>query len=195
MPAYSDRYEAALTLAAQAHRTQYRKGGEVPYIVHVVHVAAILERHGLAQDVVLAGLLHDVVEDSGIPLARIEVEFGPQVAEMVGALTERKTEGGVQRPWEIRKEEALAQLERASLDAVAVKAADTLHTSRSLAAELGQHGPSYWANFSRGPGPSLGYYQRVAELVRRRMGDHPLSQELQQAVLDLEAAIAQTAHG
>ena len=203
MPAFSQRYEAALTLAARAHRFQNRKGGDVPYIVHVVHVAAILERHGYAEDVVLAGLLHDVVEDADVPLAEIEAGFGPHVAEMVAALTEWKAEDGVPRPWESRKEELLAQVAQASLDAVAVKAADTLHTCRSLAAELRRHGASHWANFSRGPGPSLGYYQRVAGLVRGRMkphppgadGGHPLSRELDDAIPDLERAIAGTANG
>jgi (p)ppGpp synthase/HD superfamily hydrolase len=103
MTAYSDRYQAALILAAHAHRTQERKGSDVPYIVHPVQVSVILLRHGFAEDVAIAGLLHDVVEDQDVPLARIEADFGPEVAEMVAALTERKREGDVQRPWEARK--------------------------------------------------------------------------------------------
>ena len=100
MQAYSERYEAALTLAARAHRTQLRKVGDVPYIVHPVHVSAILLRHGFSEDVVIAGLLHDVIEDQDVSLERIEADFGPAIAEIVAALTERKKEAGVDRPWD-----------------------------------------------------------------------------------------------
>jgi (p)ppGpp synthase/HD superfamily hydrolase len=192
MKAYSDRYEAALVLAAQAHRDQLRKVGRVPYVTHVVHVSVILLRYGYAEDVVIAGLLHDVVEDSDVPLGQIEAGFGPVVAEIVGALSERKLEGGVRRSWEERKAEMLEQLRQASIEAVAVKAADTLHSTRSLATDLHREGPSVWGSFSRGPGPSLRYYQRVATLVRNRLGDHPLVDELEEAVRHLDQTIADT---
>jgi (p)ppGpp synthase/HD superfamily hydrolase len=192
MEAYSQRYGAALILAARAHRTQARKVGDVPYIVHPVHVSIILLRHGFSEDAAIAGLLHDVVEDQDIPLDHIEADFGPAVAEMVAALTEQKQDSGVERPWEDRKQGLLDQIRRARLDAVAVKAADTLHSTRSLAHALRNEGPSIWRNFSRGPGPSLWFYQSVAAIVRERLEGHPLADELGQAVKDLERAIAET---
>jgi (p)ppGpp synthase/HD superfamily hydrolase len=195
MKAYADRYEAALVLAAQAHRYQMRKVGRVPYITHVVHVSVILLRYGYAEDVVIAGLLHDVVEDSDVSLGQIEVGFGSVVAEMVAALSERKSEGGVKRSWEERKAEMLERLRQASIEAVAVKAADTLHSTRTLATDLRRGGPSVWDSFSRGPGPSLRYYQRVATLARNRLGDHPLVDELEEAVRHLDQTIADTEDG
>jgi (p)ppGpp synthase/HD superfamily hydrolase len=192
MEAYSQRYDAALALAARAHRSQMRKGSDVPYIVHPVHVSVILLRHGFSEAVAIAGLLHDVVEDQNVPPSRIEAEFGPAVAEMVAALTEKKKEDGRPRPWEIRKQEALEQVQRASLDAVAVKAADALHSSRSMAADLRREGSSVWGSFSRGPAEFVWYYECVAEIVRQRLGPHPLAAELDAAVLDLRQAIAET---
>lgn len=192
MEAYSERYEAALTLAAQAHRYQDRKAGDVPYIVHPVHVSTILLRHGFAEDVVIAGLLHDVVEDQDVALSRIEAEFGSRVSEMVAAVTERKLEAGCERPWEDRKQELLVQVRAASSEAAAVKAADALHSVRSLARSLRRHGPSLWNHFSRGPEPSLQYYRQVLALVRARLGQHPLADELDGAVKDLARAIAGT---
>ena len=88
MPAYSERYDEALALAARAHRHQTRKGSDVPYLVHVVHVSVILLGHGFPRDVAIAGLLHDVVEDQGIPLSDIEADFGQAVANMVAAASE-----------------------------------------------------------------------------------------------------------
>jgi (p)ppGpp synthase/HD superfamily hydrolase len=192
LEAYSQRYDAALVLAARAHRSQTRKGGDIPYLIHPVHVSVILLRYGFGEDVAIAGLLHDVVEDQDVPLAYIEAEFGPAVAEMVAALTEKKKEAGQPRPWEIRKQEALEHIEQASLEAVAVKAADALHSTRAMVTDLRREGAAMWRSFSRGPAPSLWYYQAVAETVGRRLGPHPLAAELDAAVKDLALAIAKT---
>jgi (p)ppGpp synthase/HD superfamily hydrolase len=193
MEGYSERYEAALALAASAHQGQARKAGGEPYMVHVVHVSVILLRHGFSEEVAIAGLLHDVVEDQDVPLAEIEADFGPAVAEMVAALTERKKEDGQERPWEDRKREALAHLDGASQEAVAVKAADTLHNTRSLEVALRRDGPSIWRRFKRGSAETLWYYRSVAELVRQRLGTHPLAVELEVAIASLERIPALTA--
>jgi (p)ppGpp synthase/HD superfamily hydrolase len=191
MIAYSERYNAALTLAAAAHQGQMRKGSDVPYIVHPVHVSTILLRHGFSEDVVIAGLLHDVVEDQDVPLADIEADFGFEVAEMVAVLTEQKREGDVERPWEVRKQEALSELQRASPEAVAAKAADVIHNAHALAADLRRDGPVVWRRFKRGPEETIWYYRSVAEIVRSCWGTHPLCDELEGAIQDLERAVAQ----
>lgn len=190
MEAYSDRYEAALTLAADAHHNQVRKLGGDPYIVHLVHVSVLLIRHSFSEDVAIAGLLHDIVEDQGVPLDDIEAGFGPAVAEMVAALTEWKLEEGVERPWEARKQEALDHLQQASRGAVAVKAADTLHNVRSVTLGLHRAGPTVWRRFKRGPAETLWYYRSVSEIVHLRLGAHPLALELEAAIRRLEKELA-----
>ncbi len=190
MEAYSERYEAALSLAARAHRAQLRKASDVPYIAHLVHVSVILIRHGFDEDLAIAGLLHDAVEDQDVPLADIDTQFGSRVATIVAALTEHKRAGGVERPWEARKQEMLHQLRRANNDAIAVKAADTLHSVRTIVAGLAEKGPALWSSFSRGAGQSLWFYESVAEIVRDRLEAHPLADELDRAVDALEEAIA-----
>ena len=65
---FLSRYDAALALAARAHRDQLRKGTDLPYIAHPVHVSIILIRHGFGEDLTIAGLLHDVVEDTDTSL-------------------------------------------------------------------------------------------------------------------------------
>jgi (p)ppGpp synthase/HD superfamily hydrolase len=192
MPAYSQRYDEALALAARAHRHQTRKGSVVPYLVHPVHVSVILLRHGFPGDVAIAGLLHDVVEDQDIPLSDIEAGFGPHVANMVAALTERKQEDGIERTWENRKQEALGQLEEAGTDTVAVKAADVLHNTRTLARQLHSQGPSAWIHYSRGPDASLWYARSVAAIARDRLGPHALVDELDSSIDHLQSIIAAT---
>jgi (p)ppGpp synthase/HD superfamily hydrolase len=192
MQAYSERYDEALALAARAHRHQTRKGSDVPYLVHPVHVSVILLRHGFAGDVAIAGLLHDVVEDQDIPLSDIRAGFGWTVADIVAALTERKRENGIERSWEDRKREALDQLEGAGRDVVAVKAADVLHNTRTLARQLHRHGLSAWSHYSRGPDASLWYARRVASIARDRLGEHPLVGELEDAISQLQQIISGT---
>jgi (p)ppGpp synthase/HD superfamily hydrolase len=194
--AYSAQYEAALRLAAKEHRRQNRKGTDVPYITHPMHVSVILARYGFPEPVVIAGLLHDVVEDQNYPLHRIEAAFGPDVAEMVAALSEQKhDQHGSARPWKIRKREALERLWCASTGAVAVKAADVLHNARALVADLRREGPGVWDRFNSGPGPSLRYYRNVADMARERLGDHPLVAELDDSLDDLELMIRESNAG
>ena len=190
---YSPLYEAALQVATQAHHEQMRKGSGLPYIVHPVHVSVILLRHGFSTEAAVAGLLHDVVEDQGYELIEIEERFGPQVAGIVEALTEQKRDArGNKRPWEVRKAEALKKIRGASRDAVAVKAADTLHNARSFVQDLRRRGSEIWRNFNSGPRAQLDYYRKILRITEDRLGTHPLALELADAVDDLAHAVDET---
>ena len=183
---YSERYEQALRMAATAHRRQNRKSSDLPYVTHPFHVSVILLRHGFPADVAIAGLLHDVVEDQGVELDAIEDRFGPVVAEIVAALSERKTDAqGQKRPWEVRKREALEHMRQASRDAVAVKVADALHNARCTAYDVRRDGPQVWDRFNRGADRQIDYYRRIVRVARERLGDHPIVAELAGAVEDL----------
>ncbi len=191
--AYSEAYEEALRLTVVAHRQQVRKGSGLPYIIHPVHVSVILLRHGFSTEAAIAGLLHDIVEDQGYALAEIVEQFGPRVAEMVDALSERKYNArGEKRAWKVRKREALEQIRTASRGAVAVKAADALHNAKSFLEDLEQKGPQIWRNFNQGAGPQLAYYRRIVEVSRESLGTHPLIEELDEAVGRLAQAIRET---
>lgn len=190
--AYDDIYEEALRLAARAHRSQTRKGTDLPYIAHPVHVSAILQRYGFAREAVIAALLHDVVEDQDVTVAEIETRFGPAVAEIVDALSERRhDEQGEVRPWHVRKAEAIEKIRAASPAAAAVKAADVLHNVQSILYDLRHEGPGVWQRFTRGPQQMLGYYSRVAGLVQVKLGSHPLVKELLAALAAFAAAAGQ----
>jgi GTP pyrophosphokinase len=190
---YSEAYESALRLAIAAHRHQARKGSGLPYIVHPIHVSVILLRHGFSTEAAIAGLLHDIVEDQGYDLEEIDRRFGPRVAEMVDALSERKRDAhGGKRAWKVRKREALGQIQGASQEAVAVKAADALHNAQSFVEDLQREGPKIWQHFNEGPAPQLDYYRRIVEISRERLGLHPLVEELKEAVQGLGRTIGET---
>jgi (p)ppGpp synthase/HD superfamily hydrolase len=185
MIAFSRRFDAALAFAARAHRTQLRKGTDVPYIVHPFEVATILGRHGFDEDVQIAGLLHDAVEDTPATMDDIRDHFGPEVARLVAAVTEHKEENGVRRPWRIRKQEMLAHLATADRSLAALKAADALHNAQSTLGELAHVGDEVWDRFNAPPSDSAWYYSEVARLCARALGDHPLARELAAAVGEL----------
>lgn len=188
-PAFSPRYEQALQFAARAHRQQVRKGTDIPYIAHTVHVSVILLRHGFNEDVVIAGVLHDVVEDCGVAPHELAALFGAKVARLVEAVSERKQNGGSERSWEERKTEAIVHLRNGDPEIAALKAADALHNIHSIIADLALVGAAVWQRFKRGPDQMLWYYREILAAVRGILGDHPIVAELARAIADLEHAV------
>jgi (p)ppGpp synthase/HD superfamily hydrolase len=185
--AYSPRYDGALAFAARAHRNQLRKGTDIPYIAHPAAVSVILLRHGFGEDLAVAGLLHDVVEDCDVTLAELEARFGRRVAELVGAVSETKHADGIKRPWEERKAEKLAHLRAGGAAVAALKAADALHNAHSVLRDVRADGPGVWNRFNRGAASTINYYREVTAAVREALGDHPLALELAAAVEELAA--------
>src|SRR3989304_4952317 len=111
MAIFTERTERAIAAALEAHQGQTRKGdGQLPYIVHPVTVGLILSRYTDDEDTIIAGLLHDVLEDTPMREEAIDRDFGPKVLGIVKDVTEPDLPG---LPWETRKDRYLRQLERA----------------------------------------------------------------------------------
>ena len=185
MRSYSPILDRALALAATAHRTQQRKGSGVPYIAHPAHVAIILIKHDFPEDAVVAGVLHDIVEDTEVTAAQVVAEFGAAVADLVDKVSERKHVDGVKLPWLGRKKDLIARLAAAGPLAAAVKSADALHNCQSLLADLRRHGEAVWRNFRGSPDEQLWFFETLAAVLRNGLGSHPLSDELDAAVAEL----------
>ena len=133
----SSRLEQALRFAAVGHQGQVRRSSGVPYVEHVVAVAWILDRAGFDEDVVIAGLLHELVEDTSATLPDVEQQFGRVVAELVAHCSEVKTDDqGWKRPWIDRKSDHLAALREAPAGARAIVLADKLHNLISIDIDL-----------------------------------------------------------
>ena len=84
---YSHLVQRALTLAARKH-TNPRKGTDIPYITHPVHVALILARHGFDDQVLAAAILHDVLEDTETTPDELRNAFGDRILHMVQEVSE-----------------------------------------------------------------------------------------------------------
>lgn len=161
--------DRALHVAVEAHQGQFRKGPELmPYAVHPVHVGMILIRWGADEEVIQAGLLHDVVEDcEGWTVERLRDQFGERVASIVAELSEDKS-----LSWKERKRIGIEHVPELSNEAALVKAADQLHNLRSLVAALGtaEDPDALWARFSGGREGTLrvavGMVEALAERVQ-----------------------------
>ena len=158
-PCWSLNLERALRWAALAHDGQVRKSSTVPYIEHPLAVAMILDRAGFPEDVVIAGLLHDVVEDTEATLDDVRSRFGDVVAEIVEGCSEVKLDAqGNKRPWADRKRDHLATLASASIATRAVVLADKLHNLASIVLDL-EEGRPVWSAFNAGRDDVIAYYR------------------------------------
>jgi (p)ppGpp synthase/HD superfamily hydrolase len=194
MAFYSERLRAALRVAEQAHRGQTRKGGDVPYVLHPVAVAGLLIAAGADEDLTCAGLLHDVVEDSDVTLAEVDDRFGPKVARLVDAVTERKeSPDGTRIPWDVRRADTIAHLEHADADVVALKAADLAVNLGDVVLDHAEVGDELWLRFNAGAAAQLWYYRRVAEIVLEHGTLPLLEQEVRERIAELEDITASLA--
>ena len=175
-PFMSSRLEQALRFAAVGHQGQVRRSSGVPYVEHVVAVAWILDRAGFDEDVVIAGLLHDLVEDTSQTLPDVEQRFGRVVAELVAHCSEVKTDDqGRKRPWIDRKSEHLAALREAPAGARAIVLADKLHNLISIDIDL-REGRPVWNEFHAGRDQVLWYYHAIIAICVGDSADSRLQQ-------------------
>jgi len=179
------RFNEAFLFAAEKHGLQTRKKTGIPYISHLMSVAALVLEAGGGEEEAIAGLLHDVVEDCGghAVLEEIRQRFGERVAHIVAGCTDAYTVP--KPPWKARKLEYLDHLRSASEDIRLVSAADKLHNVRTILADYRKDGDSVWDRFSGRREGTLWYYRAVLEVLREGK-PNPLVDELHRVVTELE---------
>ncbi|HEY8597106.1 MAG TPA: HD domain-containing protein [Thermomicrobiales bacterium] len=157
----------------------------LPYITHLLAVAAIVGEGGGSEDEVIAALLHDAVEDQGglARLADIRLRFGESVAAIVWGCTDAIIVP--KPPWRARKETYIAHLAAAAPGVLHVSAADKLHNARAILADLRALGPVLWDRFTGGQAGTLWYYRALVEAYLAR-GGGPIAEELDRVVAAIE---------
>lgn len=174
------------------HSGQVKKGaGGVPYISHLMGVAGLVMEAGGDEDLTIAALLHDVVEDCGgaLRLTEIEQQFGERVAHVVDGCTDSYSYP--KPPWRERKQAYIARLREEDEDTRLVSAADKVHNSRSILWDFREIGDEVWQRFSGKREGTLWYYRTLAEEFRRR--PNRLSRELDRVVTELDGLAARGA--
>jgi hypothetical protein len=197
---YSDRVDHALAFAAKHHDRQVRKGTALPYLTHPASVAIILTRFGCDLDTVVAGILHDVIEDNvrdGYAAedleARVGEKFGADVLTTALAATERRVDDdGIDMSAEQRKDDYIDRLDRASESARWVCAADQLHRSNGILTDLKRtaYPELVWTRTGRSADATADWYRRVYDRLVEVEFRAPIMEELNRAVVALESAAA-----
>jgi (p)ppGpp synthase/HD superfamily hydrolase len=168
------RFTDAVYYAAVAHHGHLRKGTEIPYLSHLLSVAALVLEHGGSELQATAAVLHDVVEDcGGAPrLEDVRRTFGDEVAELVAALSDAMPEEGEEKDdWRPRKEAYLHHLEEMVGDhhpATLVSLCDKLHNARAIVADAADEedgpGTEIWSRFTGGLDGTVWYYRELARI-------------------------------
>jgi GTP pyrophosphokinase len=179
------RFLRAFLCAAEKHAGQTRKASTTPYIAHLMGVASLVLEFGGDEDLAIAALLHDVVEDcGGAPmLTQVRRRFGNRVAKIVDGCTDSDTEP--KPPWRERKEAYIRHLKSADAETRLVSAADKLNNVRSILSDHREVGESIWARFQGGRDGTLWYYRALLKEFLRRKPNR-LIRELELAVRELE---------
>lgn len=156
-----EKYFEAIDFAEKAHWGQYRKGNRIPYIIHPLSVMEILIRNNAKEEVVIAGILHDVVEDTNYTLDDINEKFGDEVAKLVECASELEKN----LPWEQRKQHTIDFLQTVKdKDILYLICADKLHNVTSMKADYEKIGDELWTKFKHGREKQKWYYKTIAEI-------------------------------
>ncbi|HKM80205.1 MAG TPA: HD domain-containing protein [Candidatus Acidoferrum sp.] len=184
--ALSRKFISALSYAARLHGSQIRKRTERPYIGHLLGVASIVIEYGGDEEMAIAALLHDAVEDQGgLPRLRgIRRKFGKRVAEIVDGCTDAYSEP--KPPWLERKRAYLARVGKEPATVRLVSAADKLSNARETLHDLRVHGEGVFERFAGKKEGTLWYYRALVTAFRVA-GNNPLIEELGRVVSELEA--------
>ena len=179
----SEKFDEALRFASAVHRQQARKGTATPYITHLMAVSAIVGENGGDEELMIAALLHDSMEDQGVMWEEINQKFGKRVADIVQDCSDSTTKP--KPPWRDRKEKYIAHLRKADPAVRLVCVADKLHNATSLLTDLRKVGSGVWARFNAGPDETVWYYRSVIEALRSGW-NHPLIDEVERKVGEIE---------
>jgi (p)ppGpp synthase/HD superfamily hydrolase len=187
-----DRFSRAVDYARILH-IERRKGSDIPSMAHLLGVASLVIGEAghasvpVTEDMVIAALLHDAVEDhGGTPrLKDIEYSFGANVARMVEGLSDTLAEDSDQKePWEQRKEAYLKRLRSEPADVQLISAADKLYNARTILDDYRKIGPEVWKRFKRGRDLQIWYFNSLLEIFKAS-GSNRIVEELERVVSEL----------
>ena len=162
----------AIEFAAIRHKDQKRKGTELPYIVHPMEVMQILTENGCDKNVIVAGILHDTIEDTETTYDDVLEYFGKEIADIVASESEDKS-----KSWKERKQTTIARLPNESFETQLVCCADKLSNLRSMLSDYQKVGEKLWERFRSDRENIKWYYNGIIE-SRSVLDDYDMYQEL-----------------
>ncbi|MGJ4733669.1 HD domain-containing protein [Leptospira levettii] len=189
-PKLGKKFNEALVFASELHAEQRRKGTEIPYITHLLAVASIIGECGGTEVEVIAGLLHDSIEDQGgqKTFEIIKQKFGIGVAEIVLECSD--TDIVPKPPWKERKTAYLNHLkESKNQSVILVSCADKLHNLRSIKSDLSEIGELVWNRFSAPKEETIWYYRELLKIYKMKNAPKRLTIEMDEIIGFIEKQI------
>ena len=178
---YNFKIRKAIRFATKVHevdRKQKRKGKDIAYITHPLTVGIILSQVNAPSDVVVAGILHDVVEDSHddspITPKNIKEEFGENVMQLVESVTEENAE----LPWEERKKQALEHIPHMTNDQILLKSADVISNMTELIDDHAEDGDIVFERFNADKEKKIISQIRLIKKIIENWPENPLAKDL-----------------
>ncbi len=189
-PVVGKRFRDALVWAAELHEAQRRKGGNVPYVAHLLGVAAIVLEHGGDEDQAIGALLHDALEDQAHRMTPGEIgeRFGERVEKIVEACTDGDPDEQRDRDpgrWRARKQKYIDEIAAKPAEALLVSMADKLYNARAILEDYREIGEKLWPRFTAGRDGTLWYYRSLLAAFRPR-AEGRLWHELDRTVAEIE---------
>lgn len=159
--------EKAVRFAAGYHKGAFRKGNNVPYIVHPIETMMLVSKMTDDPSVIAAAALHDVIEDTACTVEELKREFGDRIAGLVISESENKREGSPkEETWKIRKEENLLHVKEAPVESQMIMLADKVSNLRATVRDFRQSGSSIWGKFNmKDESQQAWYYKSVAHVL------------------------------
>ena len=174
--------DRAIHFAVNAHTNTERRGKGFPYIVHPMEAMVIVATMTPDQELLAAAVLHDVVEDTDVTLDEIRREFGPRVAAVVEAESDRSIDSRPEsKSWHERKQAAIDRLAATSHEAKIVAMGDKLSNMRAIARDYKELGDKLWDRFHapNGRPDHEWHYRGLADSLSELAGTEPYEEFLQ----------------
>lgn len=175
VPGISSRLQKAYQFAAEAHKNQLRKGRKIPYMSHLLQTANYACLLTDKEEIIIAALLHDTIEDTKTTKKDIEEQFGAYIANLVADDSEDKRRG--QNPcdtWEIRKKENLDRLKDTSYEVKLVVISDKTANLSSLANERKIFGDAMWQHFNQKDAEKQKWYYCACRNALKELENTPV---------------------
>ncbi len=155
----------AFRFAFTKHEGSKRKGLSTPYIVHPMEVATILMKNSVSEEIIVAGLLHDLIEDEGVSYDDIMEKFGKVVAELVKNVSEpeelKNTQLDPKKTWKQRKNNTIEKIKKASFETKCLSCADKLANIRDMYYDHSILGEELWERFNAPKDDQKWYYHSM----------------------------------
>lgn len=163
--------EQAIRIACTYHAGQKRKDGKTPYVFHPISIAFLLTEYTTRQDIIIAALLHDLIEDTKYTPEELEKDFGTRIKNTVMYVTEVERKKWFSSNWKTRKNTYLDNLKKASQAALMVSAADKIHNLRSLTRSYEAEGEAVFNKFGYEKGDRLWFQREILHILEKRLSN------------------------